>query len=370
MSRSLKSLVLVLASAGVVVFPAVDAQACGGKGGGGGYRVAYRPAYNYQYNYAACPTQPRVVQQPIHQQPFPQQQFPQQGQFPQQQFPEQPGQFPQQAGQLPPQQASFAQQGVAPQGVQQPGVAPQQFGQQQVAQQQFGQQQVAGRQVSLQVSGQQSSTPAQVAAVGALNTLAPAQTAQAQPQQFAQAPAAQPSINQSSAAQPTFAQAPRQQQPVSQPQAIQAQPAPSQVAQPQAPQTVAPQATSSAAQSAQQQALNALLGVGPSEATASQSTAVVPPPAAPQVPQGDFSAALSNGARIHLNLSPSGSFVWTTTKDGKTSQFEGTFSLAGGQLQLQRADKHNLEGVFTPSDNGFNLKLQGQTDGGLNFVRV
>ena len=74
--------------------------------------------------------------------------------------------------------------------------------------------------------------------------------------------------------------------------------------------------------------------------------------------------------RIQLNLSPSGSFVWTTIKDGKTSQFQGTFSLAGGQLQLQRADKHNLEGVFTPSGNGFNLKLQGQTDGGLNFVRV
>ena len=116
MSRSLKSLVLVLASAGVVIFPAVDAQACGGKGGGGGYRVAYRPAYNYQYNYATCPTQPHVVQRPIHQQPFPQQQaqFPQQqGQFPQQQGNSRssPAQFPQQAGQFPTQQASFAQQG-------------------------------------------------------------------------------------------------------------------------------------------------------------------------------------------------------------------------------------------------------------------
>ncbi len=108
MKRSIKTLVSAVAGLGFLTAMAVDASACGGRGGGG-WGGGYRQSYNYQPNYY-----PQYPQQQFPQQQFqqvPQQQFSQQ-QVPQQQFQQQ--QFPQQQGQQVPQQ-QFSQQAV-PQG--------------------------------------------------------------------------------------------------------------------------------------------------------------------------------------------------------------------------------------------------------------
>jgi hypothetical protein len=119
--------------------------------------------------------------------------------------------------------------------------------------------------------------------------------------------------------------------------------------------------------SAELSALEALAGFGGEvPATAAQQTA---PASQPMPTTGEFVATVKEGATVRLSLNADGSFRWTATASGKTSNFEGTFVLQNGSLQLVRADNQKLEGSMTPIDGGFNLRLSGQTDSGLNFVR-
>ena len=85
---------------------------------------------------------------------------------------------------------------------------------------------------------------------------------------------------------------------------------------------------------------------------------------------GAWTVTLPNNSQVVLTLDKAGSFTWVATKDGKASQFDGTFSVADGTLTLSRSsDNQKLIGKLTISDQGFNFKLNGAKDNGLNFTR-
>jgi hypothetical protein len=149
-----------------------------------------------------------------------------------------------------------------------------------------------------------------------------------------------------------------QQQPVQ--QQVQAQPAQPQTAQ-NAPATSPSEASS---RSATDMALEALLG-GATQTPVAQEAA----PAA-AIPTGDFSASISNGAQVRLSLRADNTFQWIAIKDQKQSTFSGNFNLNGSALTLLRSDNQKLEGTLTQNAAGFQLKLAGQTDAGLAFVRA
>ena len=133
-----------------------------------------------------------------------------------------------------------------------------------------------------------------------------------------------------------------------------------------APVTTAP-ATATQPQDAGQTALDLLSNFGGVETTPVDSPA-------PQ-PQafngvGNWSATLSNGATVQLDMRNDGSFTWTANKSGKQSTFSGTFSLNGQSLTLTRSDSQKLSGnLLSPNANGFTFKLDGVKDNGLQFSR-
>ena len=383
MTQSLKrrfvtalGLVATLTSAG-------DAQAvCGGGGGrhfgghhfGGHHRPAYhQPQYHhpqYQQPYYpparpaySCHPQPAYRQPQItHIQPNAWQHQPQ-GQFAQQplrQAPEQQvAQFPEQqfeqASQPAQQQVTQVQVqrpvGQIQQGVQQPVQQPMQQGVQQPTQQQFAQpaqpQAPAGLDAAL--------PPAVRRSVGSANAGGPVANS-VQPGQ-GNVPNNVPNNAISGGSPP--AQAP------SDPGANQPGAGPSNPAQLSALQALAGMAPDQQ-QPVQQDA---------SQAPAQQSAA----PAAPTegassstMPDhvGNWTATLPNGAKVRLVLEAQGSFSWTAINGDKTSSFQGTYSIDSGSLTLIRAtDSQKLAGSLTRSDNGFNFKLGGEKDAGLNFVR-
>jgi len=108
-------------------------------------------------------------------------------------------------------------------------------------------------------------------------------------------------------------------------------------------------------------ALQALAAMGNDTATSS--------PAASVPFSGNFVATVANGATIRLTLNADGTFAWQANKDGKASSFQGNFTMQNGTLSLNRADSQKLEGALTMGNNGFALRLAGQTEMNLNFVR-
>lgn len=83
---------------------------------------------------------------------------------------------------------------------------------------------------------------------------------------------------------------------------------------------------------------------------------------------GSWTASTATGATITLNLNGNGAFNWVANSNGKTSRFDGQFTIADGTLTLARSsDNQKLSGRMTFSGNGFNFKLNGANDGGLNF---
>lgn len=138
----------------------------------------------------------------------------------------------------------------------------------------------------------------------------------------------------------------------------------------QAPAAGAAQPQAAAPMSAQQSALDALGGLGGAEQAqpAGQPVAASASPAV--LPVGQFVATMSGGTTVRLSVGADGAFTWTATANGKDSTFQGTFSIQNGSFTLARSnDNQKLEGGFTPTADGFSLKLSGQTDAGLNFVR-
>jgi hypothetical protein len=122
--------------------------------------------------------------------------------------------------------------------------------------------------------------------------------------------------------------------------------------------------------SAQQSALQALSAFGVDDAEASSSV-TTDPQTEVGFHVGNWTAVLANNVTVQLVLQANGAFRWTANANGKSSSFEGTYNLNGGSLQLSRAsDSQQLSGSFTRTNSGgFNFKLQGKDDAGLNFAR-
>lgn len=193
---------------------------------------------------------------------------------------------------------------------------------------------------------------------------------QSQPMQQGQVPQGQ---IQQQGTQPQFAAAPQgataqQQAPVQ--QSVPAQNvAPQQATPPQtaqAPATQAPAATADASMTA----LEILAGMSAPHAAPAQTTSIAPASSAIDSRVGTWVAKLGNGASIRLELRADGSFLWTATQDGKTSSFQGSYAFGGDSLTLARSnDDQKLAGKLTSVANGFNFKLDGSSDSGLDFVR-
>jgi len=111
-------------------------------------------------------------------------------------------------------------------------------------------------------------------------------------------------------------------------------------------------------------ALEALMG--PTSQAAAQEGTTTPTSA----PVGDFTSSISTGAQVRLSLRADNSFTWVASKGEKQNTFQGSFSLAGNALTLVRSDNTKLEGTLTQTTAGFQLKLAGQNDNGLSFVRA
>ncbi len=303
---------LILAAAGAGLFSSICGEGLACPPRGGGFRPAYQAQY-YQPRYQPQYYQPQACQPQIQVHPQVAQPQVAQPQLTQQQLLQQ-----QMLGQqLPQQQGQFVQQG--------------QVAQQPVQQAQFAQQQTV-QTGGAAVSGGASASVSALNALGTNGVQAPAAAAQAAPQQSVQ-------------------------------QQVQAAPAQPQQA-PTAP--VGNSAQADASRSAADMALEALLGNGTQNAAPVSQESI---PTA-SVPTGDFSASISNGAQVQLSLRADNSFVWIATKSGKQSSFQGSFSLAGSDLTLVRSDSQKLTGTLTQTASGFQLKLTGQTDAGLSFVRA
>lgn len=189
-------------------------------------------------------------------------------------------------------------------------------------------------------------------------------------QQFPQQQVQQQGFQQQTVAQQQIQSQPAQQQPVqSQPvQTAQTQ-QPQQVqAQPQQTQTQ-PAQTQPQTSSAQQSALQILAGFEGTDAT--ETTATTPQPQVQAFTGiGTWSASLTNGSTVTLQLDADGTFIWNAVKSGKPSTFSGTYILNGGTLTLTRTDNQKLTGTLLAANtNGFTFKLDGVKDNGLQFAR-
>ncbi len=85
---------------------------------------------------------------------------------------------------------------------------------------------------------------------------------------------------------------------------------------------------------------------------------------------GNWKVNLPGNQSVELNLADDGNFSWTATKDGKSNSFSGQYRLENGQLTLVRSnDLQQMTGQWTGNEGNFTFKLEGATNGGLNFQR-
>lgn len=317
MNRLSKQIVAGLIGLGGLCGSFSEASACGGRGGIGGYGGGYRPA---RISYVQ-PTYPQHRPQPWVGTPS-----------------QIPPQFAQQKP-LNPGVASTPQFPAAAQASAPRPTGPSAVGG--VAGTAAPARQVTARRVSSAPQASQQ-LPASQSALESLGGMglqqAPAAGQQAIPQQQSQQPV-----------QPQQRPVARSQQPATQP------------AQHPAPE-------SSPMSQAQQSALAALGGM---EETLPLETAAPVEQAPLSSHVGQWKATLGNGATVELTLQADGSFVWVANSQGKTSSFEGSYSLENGSLTLVRSsDNQKLAGQFTPtSDGGMNFRLNGAKDAGLTFLR-
>ncbi|WP_442507789.1 hypothetical protein SH528x_006723 [Novipirellula sp. SH528] len=154
--------------------------------------------------------------------------------------------------------------------------------------------------------------------------------------------------------------------------------APTQSSQPRSQQASPP---TSQPQSAEASALQMLASISsPAESQTEESSAVE---ALSQVPEftaassttagthvGNWKVNLPGNQSVELTLADDGNFSWTATKDRKSNSFSGQYRLENGQLTLVRSnDLQQMSGQWTGSEGNFTFKLEGATNGGLNFQR-
>lgn len=105
---------------------------------------------------------------------------------------------------------------------------------------------------------------------------------------------------------------------------------------------------------------------------ASPSNAPATAPAATQQvngPVGTWTAQANGQAKVILQLNADNTFEWIAENNGRTSRFRGNFQLAANKLTLARSsDNQKLVGAITFTNTGFQFKLDGANDAGLQFV--
>ncbi len=99
-----------------------------------------------------------------------------------------------------------------------------------------------------------------------------------------------------------------------------------------------------------------------------------PLPIDPSAIVGNWQAARDDGSSFELQLTGDNAFTWSFTPKQQAAQsFEGTYTLQGNVLALERSGGGSLvaEVTSTNEGSGFNFKMVGSPgdDPGLNFVR-
>ncbi|WP_339910336.1 tetratricopeptide repeat protein [Symmachiella dynata] len=87
---------------------------------------------------------------------------------------------------------------------------------------------------------------------------------------------------------------------------------------------------------------------------------------------GEFRASPAEGIEFKFVLNADKTFVWTFQSKDETSSFEGTYTVSGNELTLVRKkDGDKLIGIMTPTEKGFDFKIQGgdPQDPGLKFTK-
>jgi len=120
-------------------------------------------------------------------------------------------------------------------------------------------------------------------------------------------------------------------------------------------------------------ALQALGGFAPpqAESVAAAPQAQTPPNVAP-AHVGNWTASMSNGARVQLALNADGTFSWSAVNSaGNASTFQGSYQFDGTTLTLNRSnDNQKLAGAMAFTSAGtFNFKLADAQAGSLAFTR-
>ena len=85
---------------------------------------------------------------------------------------------------------------------------------------------------------------------------------------------------------------------------------------------------------------------------------------------GNWKASRPDGSTFGLNLTKDAKFTWNFTRDDKTQEFSGTYTVADNFLILKQSDEESMIGQITPlADNRFTFKLAGDNpnDPGLTF---
>ncbi len=88
---------------------------------------------------------------------------------------------------------------------------------------------------------------------------------------------------------------------------------------------------------------------------------------------GSWKAARADGSKFDLNLTSASTFTWSFTPQGQPAQaFDGTYSVEGNVLALERKDGGSLIAEVTPAGaSQFNFKMLGapEDDKGLDFQK-
>lgn len=101
-----------------------------------------------------------------------------------------------------------------------------------------------------------------------------------------------------------------------------------------------------------------------------QPSSNVTPPTTTAKHVGTWTATVGSDATVQLSLQADGSFQWVASKGGKQSRFDGQFTISDGTLTLARSsDNQKLSGSMSFNGQGFNFKLNGAKDAGLNFTQ-
>lgn len=96
------------------------------------------------------------------------------------------------------------------------------------------------------------------------------------------------------------------------------------------------------------------------------------PPLDPNKLHGKWNASRDDGSQFEMTIEPENKFHWKYTQKGVVQEFDGTYTIDGNVIALERKDGGSLiAGIVPDGDNKFKFKLLGspKEDPGLDFSR-